>query len=223
MQRKEYEGISVNYYDADEPVGELRGKGYRLVKTAASDAGRVSALLERGFCFHERYLDYVIIPGRLEQRLVKMVRADVREGHAMDGDMTALACRAFDRDRRFHLDPAYSQETAGKIIRGFLKELSRETLLTYKCYHGEKPVGFTIVRPDNAGGCENLLGAVEPDYRKKGAAFNLYIFMTDSLRKKGFETLTGSISSGNIASLNLHLMLGAAFTDAWDHYIKRDV
>ncbi len=223
MKKCHYSNIEIVYIEKEESVScdTDTQNVYYLAKSDVFDTERIQSLINKGYSFHERFLDYIIDPRKLDEKKVNMIRADVREDSRITEDMMELASITFIHDRRFHLDPEFDIQKASGVVRGFMESLMHEPVLVYKCFHKEKLVGFTIIRKDTENKCENLLGAVDPDYQKKGAAFNLYVYMVDDLRKKGYESLIGSIASCNVQSLNLHLMLGATFSGVWDHYIKR--
>lgn len=219
MIRKIYEDVTISYVGREEFPEPTNEDDFLIAESEVENTDRINCLLLNGFRFHERYLDYQISLNKFDSKLMSLVRADVRKDRNIDDEMYELANKSFFRDRRFHLNLRYDNVFARKIISGYLNNLSDEGCFSYKCYHKARLIGFTIIKPCG-NGCKNLLGAVDPDYQKKGAAFNLYVFMADSLKRSGYEFLEGSISSSNIASLNLHLMLGAAFTGAWEQYIK---
>lgn len=221
MNRCVYKNIVVNHIEKGEKLDLFDDSEYYLAKADVFDADRMTELRNDGFVFHERFLDYIISPEKLNQNFVKMVRADVRQDSVISDEMVELACRSFIHDRRFHLEVHYNQEFANRIICSCIKGINEDKNMIYKCFHKEKLIGFTIIKMFDEKECENVLGAVDPDYQKKGAAFNLYVYMVDSLREKGVKALIGSIASDNVASLNLHLMLGATFSGVWDQYIRR--
>lgn len=221
MKKRGYEGLVVNYLDNNEIANVFNANEYYLAKTETDDVERIQQLQRMEFVFHERFLDYIIVPTKMDSRFIRMVRADVRAEQKIDKDMKELAQKAFVKDRRFHLKPYFEQESANKVISAYIDEISKEIYAIYKCFHKEKLVGFTMVKKVDDKTYENLLGAVDPEYQKKGVAFNLYVYMVDSLGKNGCEELIGSIAAANITSLNLHLMLGATFRGVSDQYIRR--
>jgi L-amino acid N-acyltransferase YncA len=91
----------------------------------------------------------------------------------------------------------------------------------FKCHHKGKLVGFTLVEIINSDVCENILGAVLPEYQKRGVAINLYAYMRKVLAENGYKELVGKIDSTNVSSLNLHVSLGARFIDTVDVYCWR--
>lgn len=215
-----YEGIRLRYYEPGDKLGGLtEEKDYVIAKACPEDVGRIKELEERGFCFHNRTVLGEIPLSVLNEKQLRMIRADVREEGNITPDLYELARRCFPRDRRFHLKKDFDQGLADKILKGYMDELSGERLRVYKCFHKSRLTGFTIVKNLENQNCENVLGAVDPEYQNRGAALNLYLYMMKCLRDNGMEKLYGRISTTNMASINLHIALGAKYREPMDEYI----
>lgn len=222
MERRTYDKINVDYYDTEETWGEIRPDAdYTIVRSRPEDTAR-SALLERnGFTFHNRTFLCEVPLQKLDRNLAKMVRADVKSDDAFTEDIYELAGRAFVTDRRFHLKKTFDQEFAKTALRGYIDGWKNRGCFFFKCFFKGQLTGFTLIRPLSSMECENVLGAVEPEYQNRGMAFNLYVYMANALREMGYKSLYGRISTSNTPSVNLHAMLGGKFSAVEDEYILR--
>lgn len=224
MERRTYDGIHVDYYGTEDLWKERRPDAdYTIVCSRPEDTARSSMLEKGGFTFHNRTFLCEIPLSKLEQSLVKLVRADVKKDDIFAEDLYELAGRAFVTDRRFHLKKSFDQEFARKIIRGYIDRWNDSGCFFFKCFYKGRLTGFTLIHSLNATECENLLGAVEPEYQNRGMAFNLYVYMANALREMGYKSLYGRISTNNTPSVNLHAMLGGKFSAVEDEYIFRNV
>lgn len=222
MERYIYDGIRVAYFDTAEAWDRIESDtDYTIVRSRPEDTERSTMLERNGFTFHNRTFLCEIPLGKLDQGLVKLVRADVKKDDAFTQDIYMLAGRAFVSDRRFHLKKAFDQEFAGRILRGYIDRWKDAGCFFYKCFHKGRLAGFTLIRPLNSTGCENVLGAVEPEYQNRGMAFNLYVYMANALREMGYKSLNGRISTSNTPSINLHATIGGKFSAVEDEYIFR--
>lgn len=221
FEKSIYGKFHIAFLYENESLDNLDDAGYVIVQTPPDSSERIRRLSEMGYRFHDRFLTCSIALNHLDGHLVQMVRADVRREERFDEMVYRLAVRAFLADRRFHLDTVSdrAEQLPENLIQAYLTEFENMGCYLYKIFHKDKLIGFTVIRDTGEGICENVLGAVDPDYQNRGAAFNLYTYMADALRKGGYETLTGRISSRNMASLNLHLMLGGRFRNAVDWYV----
>lgn len=189
-----------------------------LVKTDPTDYLRLESLKREGFCFHDRTLCGGIQLSKLAQDLDRYVRfSSSEEGY--EEELLELAGQTFFTDKRFHLNSKPDSVQAKQMIEGYLDQYRKEGARFLVCRYQGKAVGFTTVCERSADDCENVLGAVLPEYQSKGVAISLYIWMCRYVRELGYERLYGNISTQNPASLNLHISLGARFEKPVDAYI----
>lgn len=222
MERRIYDEINVDYYGVDETWSWVEPDAdYTIVRSRPEDTVRSSMLEQNGFTFHNRTFLCEIPLQKLNQGLAKLVRADVKKDDTFSEDLYELAGRTFMTDRRFHLKKAFDQEFAKKIIRGYIDGWNDAGCFFFKCFYKGLLTGFTLIHPLGHTECENVLGAVEPEYQNRGMAFNLYVYMADALRQMGYKSLYGRISTSNTPSINLHAMLGGKFSAVEDEYIIR--
>lgn len=220
--------FAVEKYAPGEACAAPDPRAYTVCRLPAADAAGAAALLARGYAFLDRVLLLEIdcagappLPaanGLPETRVV------------CDGDYTRemyeLACAAYPQDRRFHLDPVFNGARAAPVIAAYLEEFRRRGLRSYKIFHGQELLGFTVAEEappaSRPGICfENVMGATKPGIRGKMAAPALYRAMLEGQRERGFRKYWGWVSAANAASLNLHCRLGARATAVCDEYILR--
>ena len=221
---------TLHIVQADEDwtgLPEASGKGCIVVRTSPEDTKRSSALLSRGFVFHERLLRAEIHSGRQQPEagfpaLPKGV--DIAAFQELTEEMYALGCSAFSHDRRFHLEHDFNPALAAEVLRGYFNRFSgQEGVLSFQARAGEKLLGFTVVVPDSEkpDSFENVLGATLPGIQGKMAAYPMYTFMLREMLRKGRAHYVGYVSAANLASLNLHVQLGAKWSGVFDEYILR--
>lgn len=177
---------------------------------------------QKGYTFHNRTILGEISMSSLNEALIHKINADIRSNKEFTKDLYELAQRTFVKDRRFHLKRYFDQSFANRIIVGYIDALAKEDTVIFKCYHKDKLIGFTIVKRIDAALCENVLGAVDPLYHNQGVAKNLYSYMLKTLRDaERYKKYYGRISTTNVASINLHRVLGAKYSLPEDEYILR--
>ena len=215
--------LLIKYYNYNE-VFEIDSRtDYIIARTSPENVERIIQLEKAGFSFHNRTILCEINLDRLNPDLVKLLRGDVRKKTAvLPDEIYDVASKAFTTDRRFHLEKRFNQSLANRVLGKFISEQLNLAKVVFTCYHKERIIGFTIIKDLGEGRCENVLGAVDPEYQNKGAAFNLYVSMAKSLQEDGYKTLYGRISTTNTASINLHIMLGGKYSQVEDEYIFRN-
>lgn len=224
MKQSVYENCTADYYDEDEvlPDSIAGGADYIFADVSAEDIKRIERLKDAGFVFHDRTILTVIQTTHFSDVFRKYVRYEVTKEDGIIDDIMDLAVKSFPTDRRFHFGADYDNDAAALIIQGYLKELSQESIEAYCCRHNGKLIGFVLLkRKSDDGIYENLLGAVEREYR--GAAMSLYVGTLLSMKEKGYRAYWGWISSKNTASLNLHTALGGKFERARERYRRIEI
>ena len=220
--------FAVEKYAPGEACAAPDPRAYTVCRLPAEDAAGAAALLARGYAFLDRVeLLEIGCAGAPPPSLAD----GLPETHVVcDGEYTremyALACAAYPQDRRFHLDPVFDSAGAAPVIAAYLEEFGRRGLRSYKIFHGQELLGFTVVDEappaSRPGTCfENVMGATKPGIRGKMIAPALYRAMLEGQKARGFRKYWGWVSAANTASLNLHYRLGAQATAACDEYILR--
>lgn len=216
--------VSVAVLDDKEEmqdVQELSMKyDYITAKAGAFDLERVKRLKNMGFCFLDRTLCGEILLHRVPAEIGRYIRFEALEEDYGEEILT-VARKAFVTDRRFHLQMEPDQEQADQLIQAYLNKYREEQATFLVCRYRGKAVGFTTLCTRESKSCENVLGAVLPEYQSKGVALGLYAYMCQHLSELKFEKLYGHISTQNPASLNLHISLGARLAKPMDVYMRR--
>lgn len=203
---------------------------YIISQAENLNAEKTEHLLCNGFLFHDRKLrveinikDTEIFSKRLEG---KTAYFDIRTSRDVSEEMYVLACKAFNNDRRFHLEQNFDQNLANQIIKAYFNDFNQRDILIFKALQNKELLGFIIVEKHSDGKCENLLGATRPDIKGKIIAYGLYVNVLKMLAENEYGNLKkyyGDVSSTNLASLNLHIQLGARIKKIYDEFIYRNV
>jgi hypothetical protein len=64
----------------------------------------------------------------------------------MPDDMIELASEAFDKDRRFHLDPCYDKEAARDVIEAYIDHHMSTEFFVYSALYNDKLAGFMLMK-----------------------------------------------------------------------------
>jgi L-amino acid N-acyltransferase YncA len=135
--------------------------------------------------------------------------------------MIDMACKAYDTDRRFHLNNGFDQLIANKVIRAYIEKYSQNSLRIVTSTYKDKITGFTTIPLIRDEVAENVLGVTEPSIVGKVSAYPLYRETLNILQSKSYRKYVGRVSTANAASLNLHFQLGARVIGIEDIYIWR--
>ena len=195
-----------------------------------ADFPDAAELLQRGFMFADRMYEVSINLARSKVDYAKLVRLKPelvhlkpelegcsQESAAEDVDiLKTIAHNSFKTDRRFHVDAAYNQDKANRLMDQWIDELQE----VYVCRYKEDVAGFLALQKPDANNALVYLAAVEEKYRPAGVALSMYAYAVEECRQQGYRAVKGYISSRNIPVLNLYTYLGATFERATDVYIK---
>ncbi len=190
-----------------------------VARTDPEDVARVQALRKREFVFHNRTVLGTVSLKALSGPLFERARSQVEVDTRVDQAVYGLAYTAFPKDRRFHLKADFDQDFANAVLKSYIDHYSQQDVLVFRSMYKDELAGFTIVQLKEGGACENVLGAVSPLYQGRGIAIGLYTGMLKHLQNLGMKELSGRISTTNMASINLHIALGAKYSHPEDDYI----
>lgn len=182
-----------------------------------ASASNVMTMQEAGFLWADRTLKTSIVLSRCTTDLDRMIRLPVVETSDFKDDIFRIACASFSYDRRFHIEPACSSDTASIVLREWVYELGDVLVCQFKGI----PVGFLALKQTADDTLFVHLAAVEEKYRMTGAAMTLYATACKVARERGFKKLEGRISSQNTAVMNVYAAFGASFSDPIDIFLKR--
>ena len=229
----QFEGEKCVIANCDAYLQDCTEK-YNIQQVKSTDDIRIAELLENGFRFHDRILRVEIFLKDNSGSFLNDIDIPVRGGEISISlsdeyteEMYRLACEAYTTDRRFHLEQRFDQNVANHVIASYLKEFNEKNYPVIKAVHRQELLGFTVIREDRDKNCfENILGATLPGMKGKMAAVPLYKSMLQLGSESAFENkyrrYVGDISSANVASINLHMQLGAKVVDTIDAYIYRN-
>lgn len=218
MIKKQYGDIMLTNIVADRPEKWDICDATHVRVSLPSDIDSMLYMQRNGYQFVDRMLDVTINLKRLTVDLQKSIRiepvlvSDCRE------EIISLAQRSFVRDRRFHVEVDYNQQVANQIIEGWVEEIPE----FYVCIYKENVIGFLALKETEDGKSAAIhLAAVDERYRTSGAAMSLYAKALQVGMDKGYQNITGYISSYNTAVMNLYAYLGGAFSNPQDIYVKK--
>lgn len=178
----------------------------------------LTQMQQRGYQFVDRMLDVTINLKRMAMDFGKSIRIKPVLVNDRKEEIKELALRNFVRDRRFHVEVAYNDAVAKEIIDAWVDEISE----FYVCLHKEAVIGFLALKEsENGKSAAIYLAAVDEKYRASGAALSLYANAVHVGMEKGYQSITGYISSYNTAVMNLYAHLGGTFSTPRDIYLKK--
>lgn len=217
ITKKQYGEIVLANIVADSPAEwDISGATHVRV-SLPSDIKHMLIMQQRGYQFVDRMLDVTIGLRKFPIDLKKSIRMQPVLVSDRKEEIKELAAKSFVRDRRFHVEPEYCPKIAKQIIEGWVNEISE----FYVCLYKENIIGFLALKEAEDGNSAGIhLAAVEERYRTSGAAMSLYANAVQVGIEKGYQSITGYISSCNTAVMNLYAYLGAIFSNPQDIYLK---
>lgn len=220
--------FNVCYGNAEEilTVGIPKGNAkYIIAQTHFRHTNEIAQLVDLGFCFHDRCLRLEDSTNRAKKYSSMCgSRANdilVCETEEFTDEILDLVLEAFDTDRRFFLDRDFVPvERAFEVIRAYIAHYRNGQHKIIKAMHSDNVLGFVILHEIENGVYENVLGLTKQNLMGKVAAMPLYSGVLGMIGVEEKRYL-GIASSANVASINLHMQLGARVTDTIDRYILR--
>lgn len=221
----------IEKYGINEKVGRFdTGADYVICQSDVLDSVYESELTERGFRFLDRilYMEIDLAKKNISaDNGPKRILQDQGIVFACDGvfteSMYQMAYKAYTSDRRFHLNPVFSQQDAIPVIRAYIDQCRLGHMKIYKALHQDELLGYAVI-DETADGkkCyfENVLGVTAPGIKGKMVAEALYGSVLTG-EKSSFKKYAGRVSSSNMVSINLHFQLGAKVRGIYDEYIYK--
>ena len=170
-------------------------------------------LLHRhGFYYADTLLETAATRARLRPlpALAHTVRVSVRR--APDADAALAICHGAFAHGRFHRDFQVAPQAAALRYDNWLRQLL-DGGQVYGLYADDTLAGFIGYH-----GSALVLHAVAPAFRGRGLARHWWHQVVSELMDAGHAEVTSSISSANLAVLNLYASLGFAFRHPQDIY-----
>lgn len=218
ITKKKYGDIMLADIFADEPTDWDMPDVTHVRVSLSSNIEYMLYMQQRGYQFVDRMFDVTINLNRCLVDLQKLIRIKPILVDNCREEIIALANKSFVRDRRFHIETEYNQKLANAIIEGWIEEIPK----FYVCIHKEKVMGFLALKENVDKKSASIhLAAVDERYRTSGAALSLYANALQVGIEKGYQNITGYISSNNPAVMNLYAYLGGVFSNPQDVYVKK--
>lgn len=212
-----YQGVKILETDfvsmQDLLAIEMR---YDIVKIFVDSENIIFDLLSQNkYIFVDRTLDVSIALSKVND-CERLIRLPILKTTEYKKEILQIAQKSFPYDRRFHLQLNYNQQLANVVIADWVDKLDE----IYVCLYKDMPIGFlALIQIDNKNSFVHL-AAVDEEYRMTGAAMALYAKAIKVSKENNYTNLNGTISSKNIAVMNLYANFGAKFSNPIDIYIK---
>ena len=201
----------------------LMGKKYKIEKVEFDNTEYIEDLLNKGYRFHDRVIRMEIpLKGNKiisDSDMERLLHFPIKICDKFADDVYDLAHAAYTTDRRFHLDLHFNQTNANEVIDSYIECCKQAKMRVVRCEFKEQLLGVIVLRDNEDGTIDNVLGAVKPDMQGRMAAYSLYANTLKMLAEDGYKKYYGDVSSSNVASLNLHINLGAKAVSVIDEYI----
>lgn len=221
----------IEKYGINEKANQLDpGVDYIICQSDVLDSVYESELAERGFRFLDRILYMEINLAKKNKRTDNdSKRILQKQGIVFAYDevftesMYQVAYKAYTSDRRFHLNPVFSQQDAIPVIKAYIDECRLRHMKICKTLYHDELLGYVIIdETADEKKCyfENVLGVTTPGIKGKMVAEALYDSVLTG-EKNNFKKYIGRVSSSNMASVNLHFQLGAKVRYIYDEYIYK--
>ncbi len=216
--QKQYGDVVLSSISAKEPEKwDVEGATHVRVSLPA-DIKNLVSMQEMGYQFVDRMYDVTINLKRNKLDLDKCIRIQPQPVKDYRDEIKELAVASFETDRRFHVEVNYNTDIAKQIIEGWVNEIPE----FYVCRNKDNVIGFLALEEDEEGKSASIhLAAVDKKYRTSGAALSLYANALKVGIERGYQSITGYISSCNTAVINLYSYLGGTFSNPTDIYLKK--
>lgn len=161
-----------------------------------------------------RFIELNYLPRRDKLQVLELPDNEIIVEPAENADRMLLADMAGSvfKYGRFHQDPALGSKLGDRRYKAWLLnafELPHQMVL--KCHLGSKIIAFFVVEYPEQGHCFWSLTGLAPGMQGKGLGKRVWQKMMRLHQQEGIETITTSISSHNIAVMNLYVSLAFRF------------
>lgn len=215
----------IQYMDEHEDIDVIQDEArYVLKKVQCDEVCQIVKFKEFGFVFHDRVICMKVNLKATSEMRSSMMRELPGFVFCLESDfseeMYELACSQFKRDRRFHMEESFNDGLAADVISAYTEYYLNKGAQLYSSYYKGTLSGF-IMYVQDGDEYENVLGVTAAGIVGRASAYTLYSALMDEMREKSVKLYKGWVSTSNIASVNLHMKLGANVTEAIDKYILR--
>ena len=161
-----------------------------------------------------RFIELNYRPRMNKLQELKLLDDEIMIEPAADADRMLLAEMAGSvfKHGRFHQDPRLGAALGDRRYKTWLLnafELPHQQVL--KCLHDRDIIAFFVVEYPEQGHCFWSLIGLAPGMQSKELGKRVWRTMMRKHQQEGIETITTSISSHNIAVLNLYVSLAFRF------------
>lgn len=229
MDRFACEDFLVLYYTGKEKKCQLdeTTAAYHIASMESLDVSAIENLKKQGFQFHDRILQMEIDIAATEvlrkKTMEKLMVFPLEISEKISDEMFQLGCLAFETDRRFHLKPEFDAALSAKVLNEYIKFYNEQNIVVTRVEYDGDLAGYTVIHRQD-GQAENVLGATKPGILGKMVAFGMYANTINYLyEQENYKKYYAEVSSSNIASINLHMQLGAKVIGSRDEYICREI
>lgn len=218
ITKKQYGQIMLMNIIADNPADWDTTDATHVRVSLPCDIQNMLLMQKAGYQLVDHMLDVTINLRRVTADLQKVIRLEPVLTGDYKEEIKLIAEKSFVRDRRFHIETIYNQKIANQIIDEWVEEIPE----FYVCLHKENVIGFLALKETGDGKSAGIhLAAVDERYRASGAAMSLYAKAVRDSVEKGYQSITGYISSCNTAVMNLYAYLGGTFSNPQDIYLRK--
>jgi ribosomal protein S18 acetylase RimI-like enzyme len=176
----------------------------------ATSMAEVGFLEQHGFRFIE--LNYQPTVSRLELRSFPPPAVRVLPAEPRDRPILRELAKTVFRHGRFHQDPLIDPALGDRRYGVWLENAFEQPHQTVvKCVLDDEIVGFFVVEAPEPTVRHWSLNALAQKRQGSGFGQRVWQAMLDSHRAEGVRTVSTSISSHNVAALNLYVSLGFRF------------
>jgi RimJ/RimL family protein N-acetyltransferase len=182
------------------------------IRIAQSRIKESTFLEDRGFRFIE--LNYVPYFDDLQLAKVSTTEIDILPATSDDQEhLTALARRSIQIGR-FHQDPRVNGASSGRRYSQWVRRaFENPNQRVLKCVRAGDIVGFFVVETSEPGGRFWSLIGFDPEFAGRGLGYSTWTAMLRYHQLEGVQKITTSISSHNVAVMNLYVKLGFRFSE----------
>lgn len=183
------------------------------VRLNQSSVGEIHSFQNNGFNFIELnfkpYITLDIFPDYNLNRDYRFVEAS-----AIDLELISMAAGEIYSHGRYHQDPNIDNNIANQRYSNWVKNVSNFTnQKLYKCINAENDITAFFLINDDKGSCFLSLVGMLPNFQGKGLSFVIWKEMLMFFKSLGFSSVATSISSHNLAVMNLYVKLGFRFPE----------
>ncbi len=183
------------------------------VRVSQSSVVEINSFENNGFNFIElNFKPYINLDISPDYNLTRDYR--FVEASAIDLEFISMVAGGIYSHGRYHQDPNVDNDTANQRYSNWVKNISNFTnQKLYKCINSENDItAFFLINHDKESCFLSLVGIL-PGFQGKGLSVVIWKEMLMFFKSLGFSSVATSISSHNLAVMNLYVKLGFRFPE----------